>query len=109
MNVTVEISGRFSTEGLQAATEDDFGVSLSSGLGGERLVRVWSLSRDTIERLIRLACEVIDRDRINGLKITIDGNSLEVGSVRGRELESLKDFVTDALKEIRSDPGPPAT
>jgi len=103
VNVVVEISSRTFTESIALIDDPGFGTSVASGLGGEQLLRVWMGSLENLERLLKVVLEVIDRDRITGLKISIDGRIIEASSIRTRDIPYLKDLVHDAVSNLKRD------
>jgi hypothetical protein len=107
--IEIEISGRFLLDDVPEYDAPQVDVALASGLGGERLIRIAIGATKFVVQAKRVALQMLNYDRITGVKITRDG--VEIGSMRSQDGEQLKQLVADVLDHLQKAPakakGPP--
>src|SRR5215468_4887311 len=100
--IEVEIYGRFLFDDVPEYDGPEIDVALASGFGGERLIRIAVTAKKLIVQAKRVALQMLNYDRITGVKITRDG--IEIGSMRSQDTEQLKQLVADVLDKLQKAP-----
>jgi hypothetical protein len=100
--IEIEIAGRFLFDDVPDYDAPKVDVGLASGFGGERLIRIAIGATKFIGEAKRVALQMLNYDRITGVKITRDG--VEIGSMRSQDAEQLKQLVADVLDQLQKAP-----
>jgi hypothetical protein len=102
--IEIEISGNFLLDDVPDYKKPGVAISLASGFGGERLIRILVGAKDFFKKAKEVALQMLNYKRITGVKIKKDG--IEIGSMRSDDVEELQKFIINVLTQVQQPAAP---
>jgi hypothetical protein len=102
--IEIEISGKFILDDVPEHSEPGVEISLASGFGGERLIRILVGAKDFFKKAKTVALKMLNYERITGVQIKKDG--VVIGSMNSSDTEKIKQFIVDVLTKVQQSPAP---